>query len=253
MGKKIFYRSRWVEFTGMPTTAFFKIRIGSYFDSRVQLSFSLTFVLAVIAMIMLAGGPWAWLFIPGLFTGWGRTYIDLPIYTKHKDEAFTPEYGFYLFDIHWHGWFDSLWICYGRKTKAIYMPWAWRWERTSIMLKDGSWEHEFRKGVKKAFWNEDFWNGLIWKESYQYMYVLKSGKIQQVTAKVHVEEREWRWRFGLPWPRMVERSISVGFDKEVGERTGSWKGGVTGCSYEMKEGESPIDTLRRMEKERKFN
>ncbi len=34
---------------------------------------------------------------------------------------------------------------------------------------------------------------------------------------------------------------------------GSWKGGVLGCGYEMKPGETPKQTLRRMERERVFN
>lgn len=36
----------------------------------------------------------------------------------------------------------------------------------------------------------------------------------------------------------------------VKEKT--YKGGTTGCSYEMKPGEIPLQTLKRMEKERRF-
>lgn len=54
-------------------------------------------------------------------------------------------------------------------------------------------------------------------------------------------------------PRVMEvRAIDVQFSDEVGERTGSWKGGTIGCGYNMLPGESPLDTLRRMEAERKF-
>ena len=49
-----------------------------------------------------------------------------------------------------------------------------------------------------------------------------------------------------------EHSIGVSFDGEVGEETGSWKGGCVGCGYEMLPGEVPLDTLRRMERDRKF-
>ena len=48
------------------------------------------------------------------------------------------------------------------------------------------------------------------------------------------------------------RSIDIDFNDEVGEETGSWKGGCTGCGYTMLDGELPEQTLRRMEKERKF-
>jgi hypothetical protein len=40
--------------------------------------------------------------------------------------------------------------------------------------------------------------------------------------------------------------------KECGERKGSWKGGTLGCSYELLPNETPLDCLKRMEKERKF-
>jgi hypothetical protein len=58
-----------------------------------------------------------------------------------------------------------------------------------------------------------------------------------------------RW---CPWKKMVHTSIDVKFDGEVGERTGSWKGGTIGCSYEMLPHETPENTLRRMESEREF-
>jgi hypothetical protein len=50
----------------------------------------------------------------------------------------------------------------------------------------------------------------------------------------------------------VRTSIEVGFDDEVGERTGSWKGGTIGCGYDMLPDESAVQCLRRMERERKF-
>jgi hypothetical protein len=39
---------------------------------------------------------------------------------------------------------------------------------------------------------------------------------------------------------------------EVGEEAGSWKGGVLGCGYTLLPNETPLQCLRRMEKERKF-
>lgn len=58
-----------------------------------------------------------------------------------------------------------------------------------------------------------------------------------------------------PWfPfRRLSRYINIDFSDEVGERSGSWKGGVLGCSYEMQRNETPLDTLRRMERERVFS
>ncbi len=51
----------------------------------------------------------------------------------------------------------------------------------------------------------------------------------------------------------IRRDIEVNFSSEIGERVGSWKGGVLGTGYEMKKGETPYQTLKRMENEKRFN
>ena len=92
------------------------------------------------------------------------------------------------------------------------------------------------------------------RETHPYRYRLRSGDVQERAATVVHE----RWTFGrnmlgwLGWPKQVTHNIDASFDGEVGERSGSWKGGTIGCGYTMQHGEQPIDTLRRMERERKF-
>ena len=101
-----------------------------------------------------------------------------------------------------------------------------------------------------------FWNrpGASF-DAHPYTYTLRSGEVQKRTATILHE----RWTRGrnilsrIGWPSQVEHVIDVHFDDEVGERTGSWKGGTIGCGYEMRPGETPLDTLRRMEAEREFN
>jgi hypothetical protein len=44
----------------------------------------------------------------------------------------------------------------------------------------------------------------------------------------------------------------VVFSAEVGERSGSWKGGCIGCGYDLLPDELPEECLRRMERDRKF-
>jgi hypothetical protein len=56
------------------------------------------------------------------------------------------------------------------------------------------------------------------------------------------------------WSNLFNRirtTIGVEFNDEVGERSGSWKGGTLGCGYEILPNETPLMCLRRMEKERK--
>ena len=51
---------------------------------------------------------------------------------------------------------------------------------------------------------------------------------------------------------LVRRYIEIDFKDEVGHEKGSWKGGVMGCSYDLLPDESPMDCIKRMEKERRF-
>lgn len=216
------YKNRWLEFN--PRISGFRMiySLASYFDKRHMISFCL---------------------------GWGSIYIHLPWKSGIEDCEY-PEYGIYWYGEHGH---NSIWICWGMKKRAIYMPWSLQWVRTSVLRFDGKWEHE-RRGDKKDFW-EDKWKSIVWNETLPYKYVLISGEIQLRLATIKVEEREWRWRLftWLPLTKKVRRTIDVSFNDEVGERTGSWKGGTIGCGYEMLPNEQPIETLRRMEKDRKFN
>lgn len=90
-------------------------------------------------------------------------------------------------------------------------------------------------------------------EAYPYEYTPKNGDKQTVTATIHVERFTHRARW---WPlipiQQSRTSIDVEFSEEVGEGTGSWKGGCVGCGCEMIEGETPLECLRRMERERIF-
>ena len=95
----------------------------------------------------------------------------------------------------------------------------------------------------------------LWRAELPYTYALRSGEVQERRATISVEELEHRrrWLMWCPLFALVRKSIKVEFSGEVGEGTGSWKGGTMGCGYEMKKGESPEDCLRRMERSRKFN
>jgi len=86
-----------------------------------------------------------------------------------------------------------------------------------------------------------------------YTYRLESGEIQNrwatISRRRHILGRKWvpKWLYARE-----AQSIDIEFSDEVGERSGSWKGGTIGCSYKLREGETPEECLRRMEEERKF-
>ena len=197
----------------------FTLSLGGYFDPRVEIHVKFL---------------------------WLQIFWHLPIKTKYND-CETPTYGImYYTDNH------SFWIYRGRKIKMIAMPWQYDWVRTSALLKDGTWAHE-SKSDRKDFWSEP-WKSLIKYETFPYAYKLKSGKVQNVTATIHVKQREWRqrWLKWTSWLAHTNQCIEIDFSDEVGEQAGSWKGGCVGCSYNMLPNEKPEETLRRMEKEREF-
>lgn len=218
----MFYKNEWIEISkGWGLRIMWNV--AGYFDSRPMISLCLGFV---------------------------NFYIHLPFDTGIQ-ECEPPRFGFY--------WYESaLWICIGKKIHVFYAPWKFDWYRTSYMLKDGRWDNYF-KGNKDEIWKDEY-KAMLWHKNYPYQYTLKSGEVQNRRANVRIEQREWRRRFMMWCPlfAFVRTSIWVEFDKEVGEGTGSWKGGTLGCGYDLKEigkgnFEEPLTCLMRMEKERKFS
>ena len=227
-GKRIYWSNSWLSFYPGFHKLSFTVSPAGYFDDRPQVNFSF---------------------------GWGKFYTHLSFFRskKYTDECDPPRYGFYFYG---EGlWFpDTFVICKGNKTKHIYLPWAYDWVRTSLMLKDGTWEHE-TKDNRKSFYKDE-WKEKRWAETHPYKYTLNSGEVQERLATIEVKQMEWRPRW-FKWTslfQMVRTSIDIEFSDEVGERTGSWKGGTIGCSYAfiLFPYESPYECLKRMEKERKF-
>lgn len=221
------YRNSWLEFcTGFHKWNF-KISPASYFDNRAIISFS---------------------------TIWGQWYIHIPFIKSKYDECDPPTYGFYFYST--YDWFPTSFVwCWKRKTYYFSMPWELDWVRTSYLRKDGEWEHESKKyGRNKSFEDNAQWGDILWSETHPYTYTLKSGEVQERTAKIKVVEREWRPRW-FKWTslfKLARKTIDIEFNDEVGERVGEWKGGTLGCGYYIINGETPLECLKRMEKERKF-
>lgn len=152
----------------------------------------------------------------------------------------------------WGFAFDSEMSClhlnWGDHCKIVHMPWSYDHCRTEIMLNNG-WFVPY-EGWSNIPEPQDRFRVVL-----PYRYALQSGEVQDREATVTVERRAWCWRARpfrwFRWPSKVRTSIVVQFNDEVGEGTGSWKGGCVGCGYDLLPGESPEACLRRME-ERKF-
>jgi len=163
------------------------------------------------------------------------------------DECDPPEYGCYFY-------MRQFGVCYGGKTKLYDLPWYLDWVRTSALGIDGTWFHETPKNRDLEFYDSNKWSGILYSESFPYKYVSKYGEEQKCTATIRVVEREWRWKWfkWLKLIRKVDKDIDITFSDDIGDRKGSYKGGTIGCGYGMLKGETPYETLRRMERERKF-
>jgi len=140
---------------------------------------------------------------------------------------------------------DPWWV---RGASFSVNPFEWRHMSHEVRRADGSW------GSYVGDWEQDKAPDGRHEETFPYRYILKNGEVQKVMATVTVERMEWRPRC-LRWTKLfrkVRTSIDVKFSDEVGEQTGSWKGGTVGCGYDLRPEETPEECLRRMEAERKF-
>lgn len=257
-----FYRNEWFEFHPLKWGVHTTLDEAGYFDERPQLNFHVSQLIGVLLIpVLLLNFSW-WLLlitVTTLIVGIGKIYLHLPFHTGILDCGDeSREWGFYIF---YHGFLSEtqLVICKGKKSKYISFPWNLEWYRTSHLESWGPnqpmvWLTE-KKGERKDYWDTEKWGNKLWSETYPYTYKLNSGEIQERQATVKVVEREWRRKW-LPFTTLfnqVVRNIDITFDKEVGERTGSWKGGTVGCGWDLKPNETPYQCLKRMEQERKFN
>jgi len=175
---------------------------------------------------------------------WGKLNIKTPFKTKIPESCDTPNYGIQIhnntFWLHLGGkmnsWeqCDSKWITWD----LPIFSWVFDWHK--IQLPDGNLAKYTYEDRSKAR-----------TESHPYKYKLNSGVTQETMATCFIEERQWHRKW-LPFIKMNKRVIDITFNDEVGERSGSWKGGTTGCSYDVKGKETMLECLRRMESERKF-
>lgn len=165
---------------------------------------------------------------------WGVFNVELPFKSKLGARFNPPRYGMYLHE-------STLNFPWGKKNRYINLPFfSYNFDHHITLGKDGTWfEYDYNK-------KEEYHT-----ECHPYAYTLKSGKTQNRTATCRMDIYQWHRKW-FPFLKKVRKSIDIEFSDEVGERSGSWKGGCIGCSYDMLKGEAIEQCLRRMEQERKF-
>lgn len=163
----------------------------------------------------------------------------------------SKRYGFTLSDrtLHLH-WGDT-WV--------YWLPWSWMIIRHDLLYPDGTvflTNDLTNKNQKHATWYKvlDESDPFIKYHVHEHCvktitltHKTKSGTIQSATIKLKGEEREWRWLWfkWLPFPRQIHRVVDCESDIELGEKAGSWKGGMMGWSCEWKKHETMEDAFWR--------
>lgn len=127
---------------------------------------------------------------------------------------------------------------------AYFLPWkSWRHVRHSYYGLKGEWLADAPHN-----WHLSGLNGRPTYQDHQKVeesipvrrYRFKDFDGEELTVSVRLEEREWRrgegwWKWlSWFWPPLIARSACFTFSGETGKRKGSWKGGTTGSSIELK-------------------
>lgn len=185
--------------------------------------------------------------------GWGKFMVYLPFKTSLEEGCDMPRYGFAVHN-------DTFWIYKGGDYDGSQCQNQWiSWYLPFFSyVFDGHWIYS-----KKAEWvlmnNRkhkgpepwDFRKTDALTYVYPYTYKLKNGTVQERTATCAIEKRKWHRKW-FPFLGKESTVIDIEFNDEVGERSGSWKGGTIGCSYELMPNETVYECLKRMEREREM-
>lgn len=189
--------------------------------------------------------------------GYGVLHVKLPFKTRLREGCDMPQYGIAIHN-------DTFWIYKGGfydesigQVQDCNSSWAWYLPFFSFEF-DGHWvQDKDRQWVLMGYRHQDgpepwkFRETDAYTEIHPYRYTLRNGEVQERTATCSIEKRKWHRKW-FPFLTRTSQVIDIEFSDEVGERSGSWKGGTIGCSYEMRPDDTIESCLRRMEKERKF-
>ena len=174
-------------------------------------------------------------------------------YQSVFEKSYTHRYGITFFERQIHFHWDE--------TKVINLPWHWEIVRHDLLLPGGSVYYSNRYPLKKKqqsfYWYEvlegkrspypEYGVSVKAAEYIDIIHTLKNGTVQKAKIRLAGEEREWRWKWlrWLPWPRFIRRTVDCSSDIELGERSGSWKGGMMGWSCEWRKNETMEDAFWR--------
>lgn len=186
---------------------------------------------------------------------WGHFQIKLPFKTRLGEGCSMPRYGIAVHDrtvwLYTGGKYDA---SMGQVTSGEWVTWDLPFiteifESHKIFSNQDKWVTMGNKlNEKPDSW--DFRKSDAKKWQYDYTYDTGS-EIQESVATYTLERRTWHRKW-LPFVKTTRTVLDVSFDREMGSKAGSWKGGVVGTGIELLPNETPDQAIRRMEATREF-
>lgn len=189
-----------------------------------------------------------------ILLGWPSIWLKLGIKEKADFDINSKSraYGFSFSDG------NTLHLYWGRASKIFWWPFRPHCIRSEYLRADGTWaeiplRRKWGSPEDKAFTAEREATEAVYVEDW--FYQTRWCERQSGKARIKVS-RGFILPFALSWLSFLARErryIDITFNREVGTEAGSWKGGCVGCSYQMRKGESPPETFKRMMNERTFD
>lgn len=201
-------------------------------------------------------------------TMWHQFFVHIPWWkvpegiNRWDDDKYR--FGFYLYNDYPKKLFHTINIFWCSWSKYISMPWGYECHHTIYEGKNGKryieFYDEYRKrnnrakrynakptDIKDSY---DYYrsNDFSWEAPYEY--TTKSGEVQRTIGRYHIEEREWRQRW-LYWCKLFchrRRCVDIELMDEMGEKVGTWKGGVMSFGADMLPGEDVHAAYKRIMK-----
>jgi len=128
---------------------------------------------------------------------------------------------------------------------GCFLPWTqWRHVRHCLYDTQGRFfalvpDHRARLGVDGTYESDFEARRAVENACPTVKFTFADFDGQELEATTKIEEREWRhgdgWFKWLSWfdKPMIQRSLTIEFSGETGDRKGSWKGGITGTSINL--------------------
>ena len=183
-----------------------------------------------------------------------KLYIDIPLYKTGKRESNfgndSLQYGITYHD-------DTFWLYTGEGNKSFDAPWQWTIVRHDLLNLDGSlyYRNSYKNGRRSPdhlYFHElentkSYVSAWTLTETMNITHTTSHGDTQETVVTLHGEEREWRWKWlqWLPFNKLIHRVCDFEFSSELGDRAGSWKGGLTATSTEWKSSETLKESFTR--------